>query len=153
VLDNLVEGAVEGIHVGVSDAGRPGRERADTVVISRNVVHALVPRFHDRGRHAVFVGNARSVHVETTAATLRRTGKGRLPPTVTPVDGIRVHGELGPYLKVGSSSLDGFAVGVRVTPLGTPPKARMWLVAETMADGAGSALIAPQAVDRERNFA
>ena len=146
---NLVEDAVQGIHVGISHADQAGREAADTVMIARNVVHALVPSQYDRDRHAVFVGNARSIHVVDTVATLERTGS--LPFLRTPVEGIRIHGELGAFLTVRQSSLSGFRVGVRVVPLGTPASPRMWFVAETMAAGATTAVDAPAAVQQERN--
>jgi hypothetical protein len=149
ILDNLVEDTVQGIHVGISDA-QEGAEAADEVMIARNHVHAFVPQLYDRDRHAIFVGNARSVHVLDTVATLRRPGVWKLPPT--PVEGIRIHGELGAFLCVRQSSLLGFSVGVRVVPLGTPPPQRLWLVAETMAAGSSAALAAPATVDRERNF-
>ena len=151
VHDNQVAGAVQGIHVGVSLADVPGREQADEVVLRGNVVHCTVPRAYDRDRHAVFVGNARSVHVIDTVATVTRTGQavGDDPPS--PMEGIRLHGHFGPFLAVRNSSLKGVTVGVRVTPLQPIPKQRMWLVSETMADGAGVALAAPGSVDRERN--
>ena len=150
VRDNVVEGTVQGIHVGVSETAAEGREAAASVLVSRNVVHALVPSNHDRDRHGIFVGNARSVHVTDTVATLARLGKaiGRAP---TPVEGIRIHGTLGPFMTVRQSSLQGFAVGVRVVPVGGVPNLRMWLVAETFADGASTALDAPLSVDRQRN--
>jgi hypothetical protein len=149
IADNLIEHAVQGIHVGVSHADQAGREAADTVMIARNVVHALVPSQYDRDRHAVFVGNARSIHVVDTVATLERTGS--LPFLRTPVEGIRIHGELGAFLTVRQSSLSGFRVGVRVVPLGRPTSPRMWFVAETMAAGATTAVDAPSTVQQERN--
>ena len=152
VLENIVEDAVQGIHVGVSDGDTPGRESAESVTIARNVVESLVPVNYGRERHAVFVGNARTIHVLDTVAGLRRIG--RLVPDArpTPVEGVRVHGELGPFMVVRQSSLRGFTVGVRVTPLNQPaPKNRVWLVAETMAAGASPAVVAPDSVDRERN--
>ena len=85
---------------------------------------------------------------------LRLRRIGRLVPDArpTPVEGVRVHGELGPFMVVRQSHLRGFTVGVRVTPLNQPtPKDRVWLVAETMATGASPAVVAPDSVDRERN--
>ena len=150
VLDNLVEGAVQGIHVGVSHADVGGREQAGEVVLRGNVVHGVVPRAYDRDRHAVFVGNARSVHVIDTVASVTRTGKVT-GPDPTPIEGIRLHGAFGPFLAVRNSSLWGVTTGVRVAPLEPIPKQRMWLVSETMAEGASAALAAPGSVDRERN--
>jgi hypothetical protein len=152
IIDNLVEDAVQGIHVGVSDGDPSAREAADTVMIARNVVHALVPSLYDRDRHAVFVGNARSIHVLDTVATLLRAGNIALPFTTT-VEAIRIHGELGPFVTVRQSSLSGFRVGVRVVAVGAVPQPRMWLVAETMAVGATAAVDAPAAVQQERNNA
>ena len=148
---NLVEDTVQGIHVGISDARSTERFSADTIVVSRNVVHALVPLEFNRDRHGVFVGNARSIHLIDTVATLRRLGKATPDSKPTPVEGVRVHGVLGPFLCVRQSSLQGFAVGVRVVPLAPVPRSRMWLVAETFAEGASTMLDAPATVDRERS--
>jgi hypothetical protein len=148
VLDNVVAGVVQGIHVGASDAHKAGREQADTVVISRNIIDLVVPSFYDRDRHGVFVGNARSIHILDTTATLTRPGKPSLRPT--PVEGVRVYGVLGPFLTVRQTSLRGFRVGVRVRPLQPLRQGALWLVAELMADGAGIALDAPLVVDRQR---
>ena len=76
ILDNIVEQTIQGIHVAASGPAA-GREAAEAVLLSRNVVHARVPAAHRRGRHAIFVGNARTVHVKDTIATLERTGGGR----------------------------------------------------------------------------
>lgn len=151
VADNLVEGFVQGIHVGASDAARKGREQADEIYVSGNVVHCLVPPGYNRARHAVFVGNARSTHVVDTIATVRRSGTG-IKIRATPVHGVVVHGVLGPFLVVRQSSLRGFATGVRVTPVAPSPgkERRMWLVAETMAEGAQVAVDAPDC-EQERN--
>ena len=59
------------------------------------------------------VGNARTVHVKDTIATLERTGGG--PPT--PVDAIRLHGIFGPFVAVRQTSVRNFGIGVRVEPL------------------------------------
>ncbi len=159
ILDNVIDGAVQGIHVGVSDPKTAARELASEVLISRNVVHARVPRQYDRDRFAILVANARSVHVTDTIATLVRppAANSRAPlvrlvfrTPVTPVEAIRLHGELGPFVCVRQSSLRGFQTGVVVSSLAVPEQ-RMWLVAETMAVGAAKALDAPPAVDRERN--
>ncbi|MDQ1713136.1 MAG: hypothetical protein QOE45_2586 [Frankiaceae bacterium] len=152
IADNLVDGFVQGVHIGASDAATKGRERAEEVLVTGNVVHALVPPSYNRQRHAVFVGNARSVHVLDTVATLRRSASGVSSIRPTHVDGIVVHGVLGPFLVVRQSSLRGFYTGVRVTPLAPSPgkERRMWLVAETMADGAQVAADAPDC-EQERN--
>jgi len=148
---NLVEGTVQGIHVGVSDAKLGLRQSADTVILSGNIVHSLVPAEYPRDRHGVFVGNCRSTHILDTVATLRRLGTVATGAAPTPVEGIRVQGVLGPFLCVRQSSLAGFQIGVRVVPLPAVPKSRMWLVAETFADGAAPMVDAPPVVEQQRN--
>jgi hypothetical protein len=158
VRDNLVEGTIQGIHVGVSGRGE-ARLSAGEVMISRNIVHALVPAVYAQDRHAVFVGNARSVHVLDTVATLTRPDRD-LSRVQSSVDAVRVQGTLGPFLAVRQTSTQGFVVGVRVEPLAPfpSPKARMWLVAEAMATVAGGrgallpAVNAPAAVIGERTI-
>jgi hypothetical protein len=150
ILENTVADTIQGIHVGVSDPKLGGPEAIEHVMIARNVVHALVPQYYDRDRHAIFVGNAGTVHVLDTVATITRRG-GKLILSPTAVEGIRVHGQLGPFVCVRQSYLDGFTVGVRVAPVGAPPDRRMWLVAETLCDHSTKALDAPASVDRERN--
>jgi hypothetical protein len=149
ILDNLVESAVQGIHVGVSDASTPEREAAGEVVLLGNVIHLLVPVDYERDRHAVFVGNARSVHVKDTVASLTRIGAG----AGTLVEAIRVFGQLGPFLVVRQTSLSGFRVGVSVRPLDPIPNPRVWLVAETMAAGGVLAVDAPSQVDSDEHNA
>ena len=186
VLDNVIEGAVQGIHIGASNARVSGRERVEEIMVARNVVHLSIPAGYRRERHAVFIGNARSASVLDTVATLTRpdlrsktralrqqdgsaeltnvvVGRGRtgtvagkdqaeaIGRLATPVEAIRVHGVLGPFLVVRQSSTRGFTIGVRVAPLAPVPASRMWVVSETMADGSAAALVAPVTVDRARN--
>jgi hypothetical protein len=152
VLDNVVEDAVQGIHVGVSEADTPGRESGESVMLARNVVHSLVPSNYGRDRHAIFVGNAKTIHVLDTVASLRRAGQLLPGTTRTPVEGIRIHGELGAFMVVRQASLSGFAAGVRIVPTNSAvPEQRVWLVAETVATGATAGVDAPDSVDRVRN--
>jgi Bacterial Ig-like domain (group 1) len=107
-----------------------------------------VPVAHPRARHAVFIGNAKSVHVKDTIATLERTGSG----TPNEVDAIRLHGVFGPFVDVSQTSVRNFTRGVHVEPLDPVPSPRMWLVSETMADGGTLGADAPDTVDQERNY-
>jgi hypothetical protein len=152
VLDNLVESAVRGIHVGVSRSGEGPPPAADVVVLSGNVVHLFVPAGFRRDRHAVFVGNARSISILDTVATLRRSPQPAETPAtaVVPVEGIRVYGSFGPFLLVRGSSLRGFNVGVRVAPLAAPSIVT-WVVADTLAEGAAQGVDAPGTVEQQRN--
>ncbi|MGH3974349.1 MAG: hypothetical protein ACRDS9_13630 [Pseudonocardiaceae bacterium] len=70
-------------------------------------------------------------------------------PVPSPVEGIRIQGEIGPFLTAWQSSLSNF--DVRVDPLGMEPRQRMGLVAETVAAGATRAVDAPDSVVQEKN--
>lgn len=144
ILDNVVEDAVQGIHVGVTRGAQ-----ADTVMLARNVVHAFVPAGYRRDRHAVFVGNATSVQIVGTVATLRR-GTTAASVQTTPVEAVRAYGSFGPFLVIRDTSARDFSVGVRVVPLVAPSSAT-WLVADTMADGAAIGADVPASVEQERN--
>ncbi|MDQ3982105.1 MAG: Ig-like domain-containing protein, partial [Actinomycetota bacterium] len=149
VLDNVVDNATESIHIGLSDPDQ-ARESAGEVVVDRNVIHARVPATWTRQRHGVLVSNARSAAITDTKATLERPGQPEEPGEV---EGVRVQGVLGRYMKVRQTSLQGFPIGVRVRPSREIPDAvHLWFVAETMAAGGRIALDAPEIVLRDRNF-
>jgi hypothetical protein len=144
ILDNIVEDAVQGIHVGIARGAT-----ADAIVLARNVVHAFVPAGYRRDRHAVFVGNAASINISGTFATLRRTTPAE-GEQVTPVEAIRVHGAFGPFVVVRDTSARDFAIGVRVVPMLTP-SAATWVVADTLAEGASMGADVPESIEQERN--
>lgn len=150
IESNFVENAVQGIHIGVSDAKQKSEQSVDTVLVRGNIVHLLVPVDYARDRHGVFVGNCRSSHIVDTVGTLRRFGSLPAGVKATSVEGIRVYGVLGPFLCIRESSLAGFDVGVRVVALPAVPKSRMWLVAETFADGA-TTVVDAAGVAQQRN--
>jgi len=148
ISGNTIRGAVQGIHVGTSHPGG-GRERAGEVLISGNMVHLAVPATHARERHAVFVGNADSIQVTDTRATISRTAP---VPGVdpTPVDAVRLFGSFGPFVSARGVSVDGFHVGVRAEPLGAAPTRRVWSISEVMAAGLAGATgaLAPATFNR-----
>ena len=152
VLENIVEDAVQGIHVGVSDGDAPGRESAESVTIARNVVESLVPVNYGRDRHGVFVGNARAIHVLDTVASLRRIGRLSPDTRPTPVEGVRVHGELGPFMVVRQTSLARLR-GRRAREAAQPAHAEGPGLAGRRDHGhrGEPAVVAPDSVNRERN--
>jgi hypothetical protein len=154
IVENVVEDMIQGIHVGVSNPTIAGPEIADEIMIARNVVHSMVPQLFNRDRHAIFVGNARSIIITDTVASLRLIGRPMKERKQVEVEGIRIHGVLGPFLVIRQSSLNGFTIGVRIVPLDPVPvsKQRVWLVAETMATGASKTLDAPSSIESERNY-
>jgi photosystem II stability/assembly factor-like uncharacterized protein len=160
VVDNIVDDAIQGIHVGLSDRAREGRERGRELEVSRNVVHSLIPYGWQRERHAVFVGNVDSIAISDTRAVLARPLSqlfGEATEGRSRVDAVRVYGQLGPYMVVRGTSVEGYNTGVHVVPTPDPGKPNpdertwLWYVTETMAVDAGAAVEAPDSVARGIN--
>ncbi|MEU4998019.1 DUF6519 domain-containing protein [Streptomyces sp. NPDC021622] len=148
VTDNVVEGAAQGIHIGTARGTAAGQ-----VMISGNVIQVGLPAVYNRARHAVFVADASRLAILGTVADLARRGALESSPT----DAILVHGRRGARLVVRDSSLTRFTTGVRVVPVSERPALgnRLWRVSETTAEGATTALVAPDLAltEQERNVA
>lgn len=136
IQDNVITGAIEGITIAggaMASAGAPAARNTE-VMIARNVLHGFIPDGHKGKCHGISVTSARTLHIIDTIASI---GGFRDPKTTDPsvICGIRVDGVLGPFLAVRQSCLTGFTMGVSVRPASQPTKP-MWIVAETMAQGA-----------------
>ncbi|MEO7069893.1 MAG: hypothetical protein ABI131_05300, partial [Nostocoides sp.] len=114
---NLVQGAIEGIHVGVQARGTLSLT-AGQVTISDNTVALVVPFFWARQRHAFYVGSVVSLTMTDNHARLARTGN----QDATPVDAVRVWGSLGSWIEVRGLDLTGpFRIGVQIRDTGSGP--------------------------------
>jgi hypothetical protein len=148
ILENIVEDAIQGIHIGLSNPEVAGSQSVKQVVLSRNTVHCLIPSSYMRDRHGIFVGNARSISITDTVATLRRT---KIKDTKeTEVEGIRVHGVLGPFMVIRQNNLSGFPIGIRVVPENQPMATPIWVVTELLATDSKKALDASAQIQRDR---
>jgi hypothetical protein len=145
VIDNFVSDTVQGIRVATSHADVPGIERAGDVLIRGNTIRARVPEMYRKDRYAVFVGAADSVNVAETYATCKRTARGFVR-RATPVEGVRLYGQFGPYVCVDRTSLAGFKVGVRFDAVDQLPARRMWGVSRTMSARSLQAVRDPRAL-------
>jgi hypothetical protein len=132
VCGNVVRDAVQGIHLGTSSGA--GRDSIEEALVEANVVHLSVAATYARERHAVFVGNARSVGVVDTRCTITRP-LGRAGLARSLVDAVRLIGFLGEYVVVRGLSVNGFDVGVRAEPMGSTPTQRVWALRDVMAVG------------------
>jgi len=117
---NLVQGAIEGIHVGLQARGTRGLA-AGQVTISGNTVGLIVPFFWARQRHAYYVGSVASLTMTDNHARLARTGNR----DATAVDAVRVWGALGNWIEIRGLDLTGpFRIGVVIqTPVPGPARA------------------------------
>lgn len=146
VRDNVVEDVAQGIHVSASHADRQGDEAVRDVTIRDNEVRCRVPTRYPRERHGVFVGNATTIEVTGTLASLVRPDR-RVVVEARPtrVEAIRVHGRLGPAMAVRGTRATDFDVGVRVEPVPPfpPSTRRVWRVVDTVAAGGAEGCQAP----------
>lgn len=132
VCGNVIRDAVQGIHLGTSSGA--GRNSIEEALLSANTVHLRVATTYARERHAVFVGNVRSLGVADTRCTISRPlGSAGLARSA--VDAVRMIGFFGEYVVVRGLSVNGFEVGVRVEPLGSTPSQRVWALRDVMAVG------------------
>jgi hypothetical protein len=154
VINNTIEGARQGIHVGVShrEPSAGAADLAGTVSIIDNRIRILHSPLAERDRHGIFVGNCDTLHIENNRAVVQRFGN----TTSLPIDGILIHGVLGLMMIVRQNHLQNFTVGVRIEPLFRPPTNRtifQWLVAQNMMPSSTQTVIAPAQVRRVENFA
>ena len=122
IINNTIEGVMQGVHVGVSGKNDQIRLSAGTVTITGNTIAiTLTAVAVKRDRHAIFVGNCESLLIDNNRALLTRAS------TVEKldIDGIRVWGKLGGRALVTHNHLasaDGnqdnsFTVGINLQPL------------------------------------
>lgn len=107
VEGNRVWAAVQGVHVALR-AANGGRRMLGQVVITNNTVSSRVPFFWGRERHAFYVGGFTSLSMLDNRAELLRIGEEG-----TPVDAVRVIGDLGAFLQLRGLDASGpFRAGV-----------------------------------------
>lgn len=172
VRDNVVDDAIQGIHVGIATSELVGQEHGTELRIAGNAVHSLVPGAWTDDRHAIYAANFDTIGVTETTATLRRPMEELLKLFLrttelaggiqrrlqqTEVTAIRVRGHFGHYMVVRNSSLRDFAVGVHVEPTrewapNGGSQRPLWLVAETALYGDQDVVVAPQTVLQQLNF-
>jgi len=132
IINNTIEGVLQGIHVGLSKRDR-ARHSTRMVTIAGNTIFVLLtPVAMKKDRHAIFVGNCDSLLIENNNARLLRLPKA----DKLKIDGIRVWGQLGDRALVTQNHLasaDGnqklsFDTGINLHPLNEMGRNRLWLV-------------------------
>lgn len=134
IINNTIEGFLQGIHVGLSRHNDRSRHSTRMVTISGNTTLIVLPAIaRKRDRHAIFVGNCDSLLIANNNARLSRlTAADKLE-----IDGIRVWGQLGDRALVTQNDLrsaDGnrqrsFDTGINMHPLNAISRFnQLWLV-------------------------
>jgi len=134
IINNTIEGFLQGIHLGLSRHNDRSRHSSRMVTISGNttlIVLSAVARKRDR--HAIFVGNCDSLLIANNNARLSRLAAAEK----LEIDGIRVWGQLGDRALVTQNDLrsaDGnrqrsFDTGINMHPLNAISRFnQLWLV-------------------------
>jgi hypothetical protein len=147
VVDNTIEGFLQGVHIGVSHQPKPGEPiatRTDvvgTISIIRNTIEIVVSQDAiKRERQGIFVGNCDSLDIENNVIRLRPlNGANDIE-----IDGVEIRGLLGKKILVRHNHLFGFSTGVTIKPrVPKPPKppiptaagSVLWLVADNLFEG------------------
>jgi hypothetical protein len=158
IINNTIEGVLQGIHVGLSKRNDRTRHSTRMVTIAGNTIFILLgPVAIKRDRHAIFVGNCDSLLIENNNARLTR-----LPTTENlQTDGVRVWGELGDRALVTRNHLasaDGkrersFNIGINVHPLNSREFFnQLWSVSFNVAPSRTQTVLALNGVEVDNNF-
>lgn len=158
IINNTIEGAFQGIHVGLSREVEPAKDHvANVVTIANNTIAiVLTPDAAKRDRHGIFVGNCKSLLIENNNVRLERLAKTeRLE-----IEGIRVWGALGDKAHITENhlfSFDGiksksFDTGIHMHPLAARPGTALWLVNLNVAPSRQTTVRATNGVTSNSNF-
>ncbi len=140
IRDNTVQGASQGIHVGLSHRGAKqgdpiSSDSALDVAIVGNSIEVQLP-VAVRGREGIFAGNCDNLLIQGNRLSVTPTTVAR----ELGVDGICVYGYLGKFMIVRENHLRAFPGGIYIHPLNPPLKISdthrpLWLVIENMTEG------------------
>jgi hypothetical protein len=134
VLNNTINGSLQGIHVGLTNgAARDVPDPGDVVTITNNTISIILLRYTGKAeRHGIFVGNCQSLILENNNIKLERLeGSDNII-----IDGIRVRGIFGDQLMItknyvssaGGNQRRSFTIGINVNPLHRKPSIAQWLI-------------------------
>jgi hypothetical protein len=153
IEDNLINGVIQGIHVGLSG---PGGAKADAsqVIVSGNVVNCVIPFFWTLDRHAYYVGSFQSLTMTDNKASVVRIGGTPIllaAIAATPVEAVHVFGRIGYLLRIQGLDLTGpFTTGVSVTESTPSRQRRLVFVSDVInSSGAGPAVV-PDGIPHDR---
>lgn len=133
ILNNRIQGVLQGIHVGISHRGvNPStHDTAGVVHIMNNNIDVLLPSYGTRERHGIFVGNCNSLIIQNNFASVHRTDlTGKLI-----IDGIRVHGHIGKMMIIRQNHLVGYTQGIHFWPINDGSGTYQWVITDNMAEG------------------
>jgi hypothetical protein len=132
ILNNTIEGTMQGIHVGLSDAKAVpvvSHLQAAIVQIEGNTISLRMTPESNFDRHGIYVGGVQSAWISNNNLGNVRLGEqGQMPVT-----GIRVIGQLGPRVLIVGNFMEGFEFGIETEPSAAgPPQIYLWKAADNV---------------------
>jgi len=133
IINNRIQGVIQGIHVGISHRGVNPRthDSAGIVHIMNNNIEVLLPSYGTRQRHGIFVGNCNSLIIQNNYSSVLRTDLSR----ELNIDGIRVHGHTGKMMIIRQNHLVGYTRGIHFWPINDGSGTYQWVITDNMAEG------------------
>ena len=137
ILNNTLEGFLQGIHVGVShkESRRGNPDTMGFLTISGNTISVRATQTNREACHGIFVGNCESLMMENNYIDLDKADLMDKGESI----GVKVFGYLGQRLIVRHNHLVGFQPGVLIKSLSTK-EPRLWLALDNVAVGAKGAI-------------
>ncbi len=123
VVQNDIEGAVRGVHVGLSDANTAsGSLAAEDVLIRDNHLDVAIPYGYNRERHGIFVGNFEKLAIDGNRLNAVHA-YGFFPG---PCDGVRVYGRPGFHMTIKDNYATSFQPGIHTVFIQDNPEEKPW---------------------------
>jgi hypothetical protein len=140
ILRNTITGAMQGIHVGLSQKGaaKGAIDMAGRVTISGNKLEIRLPVIGLRGRHAIFAGSTGSLLIDNNYGIMTTSA-------IAPVQAILVLGMLGRQAIIRENHFEGFTIGFTFQPLNAPvgTTAHQWMIVDNVAANASPVVRIP----------
>lgn len=131
ILNNRIQGVMQGIHIGISHRGviPSTHDTAQVVRIMNNNINVLLPSYGTRERHGIFVGNCNSLIIQDNYTSVQRT-----PITESlNIDGIRVHGFAGKMIIIRQNHILKYTYGIHFWPVNNVSGTTQWIITDNMA--------------------
>jgi hypothetical protein len=129
ILNNTIDGAVQGIHVGLSDRKLSpvvNHMASNQVQICGNTVNITLTPESTGDRHGIFVSSVTSALIDSNHLTLTRT-----PNAGQDIYAIKVVGVFGPRFLIERNAMLNFSCGIYAQPVNYPSQtANLWKAAD-----------------------
>ena len=140
ILNNTIDGMVQGIHVGLSDVKqfgkRSGHLSATRVQIKGNTVSVRLTATDTLDRHGIYLGCVDSAVIADNHLTLTRVPNEQVAWQT--IDAIKVSGIFGPLMLIERNCMLGFSTGIYTQEDQTPqlPVPALWKTSDNYSDAA-----------------